>query len=488
MSSGCLSELELYQAYRQELPAEEACRALQHILGCDLCHEQWRRFALDARVAEGIRSAVIGDAWGADSAPGVADAVELPEKLHIPGFRLRGDYIDGGQARVYRAVHEASQEEVAIKVFHNSPLNEGGHARFSAELRSLARLRHPHVIPIRSAGEILGHAYYVMPWIEGQPLDEYVRQHQPSLRRRVELIAKICAAVDHAHKRGVMHLDLKPSNVRVDKAGEPVVMDFGLARLASKDGTDFVLPGLGVAGTPAYMAPEQVENREDVDTRTDVFMLGLLLHEILTGQRARAAEPQDGKRPSLDMALQRPAPVRSLAPGVGAELAAIVNMATAPRREARYQTAEALLHDLEQYLAGRPVEAMGDSLTYRLSKLTRQHLSVVVGLLAVMLILLTAVLVVREAQRYQDDAYQRAEEVKPALQRANERRMARLYLELSEAYRQLGMHQLAEDYKLQAENLFRRAGGLTGAETDAALEAMDLLDGDPPADAEPPRE
>jgi hypothetical protein len=458
MTSGCLSEVELFQAFRDELSANEARAALHHVLVCDLCHEQWRRFALDEKVADGIRSAVLGDARGADCAPGVADAVELPDRLVIPGFRLRGDYIDGGQARVYRAIHEASQEEVAIKVFHNSPLNEGGHARFSAELRSLARLRHPHVIPIRSAGEILGHAYYVMPWIDGDPLDEYVRVHKLTVREKTALFSKICGAVDHAHKRGVMHLDLKPSNVRVDRSGEPVVMDFGLARLASKDGMDAMLPGLGVAGTPAYMAPEQVQNGDDVDTRADVFMLGLLFYEMLAGKRAREGDAETGRPPSLELALKPLPSLQHVVPRISKDLIAIVALATAPRREARYQAAEALLDDLQRYLEVRPVAARGNSFAYKLTKLSQKHLLLVVGGVAIAMILLTAVIVNREAQRFQDDAYRRAERVSPGLERANERKMARLYSEMSDAYRRLGDKERAEDFASRAEVALQRMG------------------------------
>lgn len=450
MSSGCLTEVDLYRAFREEMPAEESRVALHHVLGCALCHEQWQRFVLDEQMAAGIRSAVRGDARGADEAPGVSTAMELPERLHIPGFRLRGDFIDGGQARVYHAVHEASQEEVAIKVFHNSPLNEGGYARFSAELQSLARLRHPNVIPIRSAGEILGHAYYVMPWIEGLPLDEYVKQHKPTPRECVDLMIKICAAVDHAHKRGVMHLDLKPSNVRVDAGGEPLVMDFGLAR-ASQQGADVdVRVALGVAGTPAYMAPEQVRDREDVDTRADVFMLGLLLFEVLTGRRARQSRLDAGGAGS-DLALEAPPSIRSLLPRINSELAAIVGMATAMARERRYPTAEALLDDLRQYRTGRPVIAMGESALYRFRKLSRRHLAVAVGVLAILGILGFALVVSRETQRMAEQSYLLASEVAKGRFLATERSLARAYAELADAYTRLGEDREAEEYAIRAQ-------------------------------------
>lgn len=455
MAGGCLTEVDLYRAFRREMDADESASALYHVLNCELCHDQWQRFSMDERVADGIRSAVIGDVAGADETPGVAAAVALPERLTIPGFTLRGDFIEGGQARVYRAVHDASREEVAIKVYHNSPLNEGGYARFSAELQSLARLRHPNVIPIRSAGEIHGHAYYVMPWIEGAPLDEYARTKSLTVRQRVQLVSKICAAVDHAHKRGVMHLDLKPSNVRVDASGEPLVMDFGLARRAAEEADGDVGIFLGIAGTPAYMAPEQVDGLQDVDTRADVFMLGLLTFEVLCGRRARTPEADAGDS-FRALAAQAPPPIRTCVPGVSAELACIVDKALSLRREARYQTAEALLDDLRRYLEGAPVRAMGDSLAYRFRKLSRRHLAGLFGIVAVVTLLIGAMIVTREAQRMVDEAYRRASYADHGRFLASERSLARAYSQIAELHRKQGNAALAEDYALRAETLRKR--------------------------------
>ncbi len=477
--TGCLTEVELYQAFREEMPVEELGPALHHVLNCALCYEQWQRFLLDAQVAEGIRSAVVGDALAADDAPGVAEAMDLPERLHLPGFKLRGDYIDGGQARVFRAVHEASQEVVAIKVFQNSPLNEGGYARFSRELQSLARLRHPNVIPIRSAGEIQGHAYYVMPWINGPPLDEHVRAQELSLRERLDMFTRVCSAVDHAHKRGVMHLDLKPSNVRIDvETGEPMVMDFGLARLVSGDAADRAGLAPGVAGTPAYMAPEQVSDRADVDTRTDVFGLGLLLYEIVAGRRAREADgdaPEESNR-GFHLALQPPPPITGVARGVDQELAAIIGKATAFDREARYQTAAALHGDLRAHLAGRAVEAMGNGVVYRARKLSRKHLSIVLTVFVVFLFIAAALVFRRETERIAEEGYLRAANAASTVLPAKERELARAYEELAALHYVTGNHSLAEDYTLRAQAERRRA---------AAIEAQSQLhrDFEPPAAA-----
>ncbi len=368
MGIGCVAEVDMFLAYRQEIPVEQTVPILRHIAACPLCHDVWKRFELDEQVAEGIQSALRGDTTGADVGPGWGPDEELPDQLEIPGFDIRPGYIEGGQARVYRGTYEASQEEVAVKVFHNSSLNEGGNERFAREIKSLARLRHPNVITIRSDGQINGHAYFVMPWIEGLTLDEYVKQTRLSFGQRVELLSKICDAVSHAHRRGVMHLDLKPTNVRVDAAGEPIVMDFGLARLTETDISEPPNLSLGVAGTPLYMAPEQIDNHEDLDVRADVYGLGLLLYEVLVGQRAKGARLTKSQQPTLEMAQAIPPPPRAVDPKVPHELEAITLRAIEHDRERRYQTARALYEDLRNYKTGLLVQAKAHQPWYRFRK------------------------------------------------------------------------------------------------------------------------
>jgi serine/threonine protein kinase len=322
-------------------------------------------------------------------------------------------------------------------------------------------LRHPNVVPIRSAGEILGHAYFVMPWIEGAPLDEYVQSRRLSLADRVELLIKIGGAVEHAHQRGVMHLDLKPSNVRVDLSGEPVVMDFGLARLAGGDTSDASIPGAGIAGTPAYMAPEQVRNRDDVDIRADVFMLGLLLYEVMAGQRARRSPEGGESRRTLDIALQPVRPIREAAPRVDAEMAAIVSTATALAPVDRYATAKAFSDDLQRYISGAPVQVMGRGLWYRFRKLSRKHLVAVLGAIAIIVILVMSASIFLEAKRFAEEASGKAGRVTEDLIRTTERlyegRLAKVFDELARLNREMGNDESAEEYEEQAKLSRRRA-------------------------------
>ncbi|MFH0980357.1 MAG: serine/threonine-protein kinase [Planctomycetota bacterium] len=441
MGSGCVAEVDMFLAYRRELSAEQSVLILRHLAGCSLCHDLWKRFELDERIAEGIQCALRGDSAGADTGPGWGPDEELPETLEIPGFRIRPGYIEGGQARVYRGIYEASQEEVAIKVFHNSLLNEGGQERFAREIKSVARLRHPNLITIRSDGQIDGHPYFVMPWIEGLTLDEYVKQTPLSFIRKVELISKICEAVSHAHQRGVMHLDLKPTNVRVDVTGQPIVMDFGLARLTETDYSEPPGTPPGVAGTPLYMAPEQIENREDLDVRADVYGLGLLLYEVLVGRRAKGAQLTQSQAPSLEVAREVPPPPRAVNPKVPRELEAVTLRALEVDRERRYLTARALYEDLEHYRQGRVVQAYAHRRGYRLHKWMHLHRERIasLGLIGLVMGLGLAIRtkVVWDAEHMVKEAERRSAVEDQKYQSVNEERGRNLSAELERVRREL---------------------------------------------------
>lgn len=365
--NGCVSEVDLFMAYRHEMGGEDCAHVLRHLLECEICLRKWRRFEQQHHVASGIGSALMGDVVGADSAPGFGTSDQLPEVLKLPGFEIEPGYVEGGQARVYRGVDRSTQEQVAVKVFYDSPLNEGGNERFLRELQSLARLRHPHVVPIRSNGIVNGHAYFVMPWIDGMPLDQYMKSQEMTIGHKLRLMLNIVDAVAHAHRRGVLHLDLKPSNVRVDSTGAPVVLDFGLAKLMDAE-VDAAIPSMGAAGTPHYMAPEQILNREDIDVRADVYGLGLLLYEILTGRRARAMDRISLERDAEKIAASTPATPRSLNRRVSRELNAIVMTALATNPDRRYASAAELYADIKANLSGGFVSALRHHQWYRFTK------------------------------------------------------------------------------------------------------------------------
>ncbi len=241
----------------------------------------------------------------------------------------------------------------------------------------------------------------------------------------------------------------------MDSTGEPVVLDFGLARLIETGASDPISSIAGVAGTPAYMAPEQVTDNGDVDTRTDVFMLGLLMYEVLALTRARDSHETPSHQGNLELAKQPPIPIQQIAPSVSTEIASIVGKATEMDPRNRYQSVEALLLDLERLRKGAPVRAMSASWIYRFRKFGSRHLAYVAGAVAVALILISAQLVSRATQQYAEEAYGRATQVTQRMflerERILDRRMGEVCQELADLYAKLGNRAKAEMYAEFAE-------------------------------------
>ncbi|MFO0837814.1 MAG: serine/threonine-protein kinase [Phycisphaerae bacterium] len=301
--------------------------------------------------------------------------------LEFPGYEISGEIHRGGQGVVYRGVHHATRREVAIKVLragvHASPADR---LRFEREAQILAQLRHPNIVGVHDSGVVGEHAFLVMDYIAGLPLDEHVRERW-KLGDRVDqglgLFAKVCEAVSAAHLRGVIHRDLKPANIRVDPRGEPHVLDFGLAKLAqtdSGDGSDAAMTQTGqFVGSLPWAAPEQAAGLPDqIDIRSDVYSLGVILYQMLTG--ALPISTSGGFREVL-YRIQHADPIRprSISRGVDDELETITLKCLAKERERRYQSAGELARDIRRYLAGEPIEAKRDSVAYVLRKELRRH-------------------------------------------------------------------------------------------------------------------
>src|ERR1700745_3782199 len=190
----------------------------------------------------------------------------------------------GGQGVVFRARQKSLNRLVALKVIGLGQWATRAHVkRFRLEAEAAARLEHPGIVPIHEVGERDGSCYFSMKFVEGGQLDEVARREPMSIRRAVELIAKVARTVHYAHEHGILHRDIKPGNILLDAKGEPHLTDFGLARLVEKEGTGTRTQE--VLGTPSFMAPEQaVGNNEAVTNVTDVYGLGAVLYQLLTGQ------------------------------------------------------------------------------------------------------------------------------------------------------------------------------------------------------------
>jgi serine/threonine protein kinase/alpha-beta hydrolase superfamily lysophospholipase len=283
----------------------------------------------------------------------------LPDAPRIEGYEILGPLGEAAQGHVWRARQLSTRRQVALKVPHAGLLrSRKAMARFAREVELAARLNHPNIARIYASGLSEGLYYYAMELIEGVPLDEYARRHSLSIRQIMELMLKVCEAIQHAHQNGVIHRDIKPSNVLVARDGRPRVVDFGLARTLVEDSTFKTLSIDGeVTGTPAYMSPEQAAGQHGrLDTRTDIYSLGVVLYELLTGQF-----PYDVNTSMLDTLqnIRESEPIRpaKLVRRLDRDIQAIVLKALAKEPDERYQSAAEMVSDTRRWLAGEPVQA-----------------------------------------------------------------------------------------------------------------------------------
>lgn len=353
----------------------------------------------------------------------------------IPGYRVLGEIHRGGQGVVYQAIQESTQRKIAIKVLKEGPFAGPTElARFDREIDVLSRLNHPHIVAIHDRGLTAGNAYYVMDYVAGNPLDAHVAGADLSVKELLTLFVKICDAVNVAHLRGVIHRDLKPGNIRIDMEGEPRILDFGLAKLSQEASTDsapleMTLTGQFVGSLP-WASPEQAEGRSELlDVRTDVYSLGVILYQLLTG---RFPYPVSGQIHDVVRHITQTSPARvsTLERPIDHDLELILLKCLTKEPERRYQSAGELARDIRHYLADEPVSATSPSAGYRLRKFVRRNRVLVfaIGAVAAALLIATVVSVtfgisesrqrkeaetaLRRAERAESEAQARADQLK----------------------------------------------------------------------------
>jgi len=261
----------------------------------------------------------------------------------------------GGQGVVYRARQKSLNRTVALKVIGLGPWATEAHLkRFRREAEAAANLDHPFIVPIHEIGEREGCCYFSMNFVEGGQLDEVVRRAPMSIREAAELIAKLARTVHYAHERGILHRDIKPGNILLDTKGEPHLTDFGLARLVETEST--VTGTLDVMGTPSYMAPEQAGGNNAVVSRaTDVYGLGAVLYELLTGHPPFAGgTTYQTIRLLLDTEPRQP---RLWNRQIGRDLSTVCLKCLEKDPKRRYWSALGLAEDLEHWLKHEPIGA-----------------------------------------------------------------------------------------------------------------------------------
>jgi serine/threonine-protein kinase len=281
-------------------------------------------------------------------------------------YELLAELGHGGMGVVYKARQLSPDRIVALKMILLGDLASAtDRARFRAEAQSAAQLEHPNIVPVYEVGDCDGRAYFSMKYVPGSTLAQRLTKGPMPAREAAQCLAAIGRAVDFAHERGILHRDLKPSNILLDEKGQPYVMDFGLAKRIQGDTR--LTPSRAIVGTPSYMAPEQADSsRGMLGPATDVYSLGAILYEMLTGRPPfQAASYAEAVFLVLEGEL---VPPHLLNPRVNRELELICLRCLEKRPQLRYATARQLADDLEAFLRGEPI-ARPISLTYFVRRL-----------------------------------------------------------------------------------------------------------------------
>jgi serine/threonine protein kinase/Tol biopolymer transport system component/tetratricopeptide (TPR) repeat protein len=404
-----------FEAYKKKTPKERS-QYLDKVCGSDL----------------GLRRELVSLLEAHDRSGGLLENLPVvdnvtPDDIHLsekPGtvidkYKLLEKIGEGGMAVVYMAEQtKPICRKVALKIIKLGMDTKQVIARFEAERQALAIMDHPNIARVLDAGATeTGRPYFVMELVQGVSITEYCDKNNLSTKERLELFIQVCNAVQHAHQKGIIHRDIKPTNVMItyhDGKPIPKVIDFGIAKAINQKLTEKTLftRYAHIIGTPAYMSPEQAELSDlDIDTRSDIYSLGVLLYELLTGtppfseeelrkagyiEMQRVIREQEPVKPSTklstlgqtltDVAKHHSATPDVLRKAVRGDLDWIVMKSLEKDRSRRYETASMLGQDIRHHLDHEPVLARGPSTTYRLQKFLRRHRSETVAALSLLVI------------------------------------------------------------------------------------------------------
>jgi len=395
-------------------------------------------------------------------------AAALGPGAQIGPYKLLRILGEGGYGIVYLAEQQRPvKRRVALKVIKPGMDTKQVIARFEAERQALALLDHPNIAHVFNAGTTdAGRPYFAMEYVKGVPITEHCDRYKLTIEQRLKLFLAVCEAVQHAHQKAIIHRDIKPSNILVAYEGEqavPMIIDFGVAKALTQSLTErtLVTEQAQMIGTPEYMSPEQAEmTSQDIDTRTDIYSLGVLLYELLTGtlpfdpktlreggpeQMRRMIREQDPQTPSarlstieneksLTLAQHRRTDIRTLGHRLHGELDWITLKAMDKDRTRRYQTAHALAEDIQRYLNQEPVLAGPPSVVYKAQKFIKRNKALFASSAAIAVVLVVAVIVstqqawvARRARKAESSARATAETERDRAQGAERQAQENLY-------------------------------------------------------------
>ena len=336
-----------------------------------------------------------GDATRTSAPVPSAPVPPLPER--IGSYVILGLIGQGGMGAVYEALQDNPRRQVALKVIKPGIASPEALRRFEQETVLLGKLHHPRIAQIFEAGTADSGAgpqpYFAMELIAGTTLRKHAEQPGLTTREKLEIVAGICDGVHHAHQKGIIHRDLKPGNVLIDEAGQPKILDFGVARATDADMHATTHTSVGqIVGTLPYMSPEQVAgNPADLDIRSDVYALGVILYELLAKRL-----PYDLNRRTLADALraiaeEEPSSLRTVDRAFRGDIETIAAKALAKERDRRYASAAELAADIRRHLADEPILARPASTAYQIGKFARRNKALVGGIVAVFVVLVAGV-------------------------------------------------------------------------------------------------